>query len=56
MDFKEKQHSEPILLELKVTAHNGRVEVFSKGADGVLRYLGRQYVPYLGELRKYILQ
>ena len=38
VEVKEKQHSDPILLELKNAVHNQRVEVFSQGGDGVLRY------------------
>ena len=38
VEFKKKQDSDPILLELKGAVHNQRVEVFSKGGDGVLRY------------------
>ena len=32
-----------------------RVEVFSQGGDGVLRYQGRLCVPDVGELRQHIL-
>ena len=35
MEVKEKQDSDPILLELKNTVHNQRVEVFSQGGDGI---------------------
>ncbi|XP_069152878.1 uncharacterized protein [Solanum lycopersicum] len=43
-----------------VTVQNGaesslRVEVFSQGGDGVLRYQDRLCVPDVGELRKHIL-
>ena len=38
VEVKEKQDSDPILLELKNTVHNQRVEVFSQGGDGVFRY------------------
>ena len=31
MEVKEKQDSDPILLELKGAVHNQRVEVFSQG-------------------------
>ena len=37
-DVKEKQDSDPILLELKGGVHNQRVEVFSHGGDGILFY------------------
>ena len=40
VEVKEKQHSDPILLELKGAVHNQRVEVFSQGGDSVLRYQG----------------
>ena len=52
VEVKEKQESDPILLELKNAVHNQRVEVFSQGGDGVLRYQGRLYVPDMGELRQ----
>ena len=56
VDVNKKQHRDPILLEVKGAVHNRRVEVLSQGGDGVLRYQGRQCIPYLGELRKYILE
>uniref|UniRef100_M1DVB7 Gag-pol polyprotein n=1 Tax=Solanum tuberosum TaxID=4113 RepID=M1DVB7_SOLTU len=37
-EVKEKQDSDPILLQLKGEVHQQRVEVFSQGGDGVLRY------------------
>ncbi|MCQ8082127.1 hypothetical protein NP492_23680, partial [Salmonella enterica] len=55
VEVKEKQDSDPILLELKSAVHNQRVEVFSQGGDGVLRYQGRLCVPNVGELRQHIL-
>ena len=54
MDVTEKQESDPILLELKGAINNQRVEVFSLGGDGVLRYQGRLCVPDVGELRQHI--
>ena len=36
VEVKEKQESDPILLELKGAVNNQRVEVFSKSGDGVL--------------------
>ena len=44
------------MLELKGAVHNHRVEVFSQGGDGVLRYKGRLCVPNVGELREHILE
>ena len=38
VEVKEKQDSDPILLELKGSIHNQRVEVFSQGGDGILCY------------------
>ncbi|WMV30108.1 hypothetical protein MTR67_023493, partial [Solanum verrucosum] len=38
VEVKEMQDSDPILLELKGVVNNQRVEVFSQGGDGVLRY------------------
>ena len=55
VEVKEKQESDPILLELKGAVNNQRVEVFSQGGDGVLRYQGRLCVPDVGEFRKHIL-
>ena len=55
VEVKEKQDSDPILLEIKGPVHNQRVEVLSQGGDGVFCYQGRLYVPDVGELRKHIL-
>ena len=55
VDFKEKKDSDPILLELKGAVNNHRVEVFSQGGDGVLRYQGRLCVHDVRELRQHIL-
>ena len=55
VEVTEKQESDLILLELKGALNNQRVEVFSQGGDGVLRYQGRLYVPDVGELRQHIL-
>ncbi|WMV08283.1 hypothetical protein MTR67_001668 [Solanum verrucosum] len=43
------------LISISDGVHNQRVEVFSQGGDGVLRYQGRLCVPDVGELRKHIL-
>ena len=55
VEVKEKQDSDPVLLELKGAVHNQRVEVFSQGGGGVLHYQGRLCVPDVGDLRQYIL-
>ena len=55
MEVKEKQESDPILLELKFVVNNQRVEVLFQGEDGVLRYQGRLCVPDVRELREHIL-
>ena len=55
MEVKEKQESDPILLELKGAVNNQRAEVFSQGGDGVLRYQGRLCVPDVGEMRQHIV-
>ena len=55
VEVKEKKDNDPIFLEHKGAVHNHRVEVFSQGGDGVLRYQGRLCVPDVGELRKHIL-
>ena len=51
VEVKQKQESDPILLELKNAVNNQRVEDFSQGGDGVLLYHGRLYVLDVGELR-----
>ena len=56
VEVKEKQDSDPILLEIKGPVHNQRVEVLSQGGDGVVRYQGRLCVPDMGELRQHILE
>ena len=38
VEVKEKLDSDPILLELKGAVHNQRVDIFSQGGDGLLRY------------------
>ena len=38
VEVKEKQESDPILLEIKGAIHNQREEIFSQGVDGVLLY------------------
>ena len=55
VEFKKKQDCDPILVELKGVVHNQRMEVFSQGGDGVLRYYGRLYVADVGELRQHII-
>ena len=55
MDVKEKQDNDLILLELKGAVHHQRVEVFSQGGDGVLRYQGGLCFPDVGVLRQHIL-
>ncbi|WMV41716.1 hypothetical protein MTR67_035101, partial [Solanum verrucosum] len=42
---KEKQDSDPILLQLKGAVHQQRVEIFSLGGRGVIRYQGQFCVP-----------
>ncbi|KAH0781018.1 hypothetical protein KY290_000616 [Solanum tuberosum] len=53
---EENQESDLILLQLKGAVHQHRVEVFSQGEDGVLRYQGRLCVHKVGELRQQILE
>ena len=55
VEVKGKKESDPIFLELKNEVHNKRVEVFSHGGDGVLRYQGRLCVHDVGKLRNHIL-
>ena len=52
MKVKENQDSDPIFLEIKNAVYNQRVEVFSKGGDGVLRCQGRLFIRDVGVLRK----
>ncbi|KAH0725354.1 hypothetical protein KY284_001219 [Solanum tuberosum] len=52
-EVKEKQYSDPIFLQLKGAVHHQRVEVFSQGGDGVLRYHGRLCVPKVGATKMY---
>ena len=51
VEVKEKQDSDPILLELNGALHNQSVEVFSQRGDCVLRYQDRLCAPDVGELR-----
>ncbi|KAH0694838.1 hypothetical protein KY285_021935 [Solanum tuberosum] len=51
----EKDIHELARLELKGVVHQQKVDVFSQGGDGVLRYQGRLCVPNVGELRQHIL-
>ncbi|WMV37295.1 hypothetical protein MTR67_030680 [Solanum verrucosum] len=37
-EVKEKQDNDPLLLPLKGAVHQQKVQVFSQGGDGVLRY------------------
>ena len=55
VEVKEKEDSDPILFELKNVVYNQRVEVFSKGGDGILFYQGRLCVSDMCELRQHIL-
>lgn len=54
-EVKAKQDLDPTLLELKALVKDGKVEVFSQGGDGVLRYQGRLCMPCLDGLREKIL-
>ncbi len=49
--MKEKQYQDPILVKLKDSVKDQKVEVFSQGGDGVLRLQGRMCVPYVDHLR-----
>ena len=55
MEVKENKDNYPMILESKGAVHNKRVEVFSKGGDGVLCYQGRLCVLAVGELRHHTL-
>ena len=54
VEVKENQDSDPIFFELKGAVHNQRVEVFSKGGEGVLCYKCILCVPNVGKLRQHI--
>ena len=56
VDVKSKQDLDPSLVELKRLVDEKKIEVFSKGGDGVLRYRNRLCVPDVDDLRKLILQ
>ena len=56
VDVKSKQDLDPSLVELKRLVDEKKIEVFSKGGDGVLRYQDRLCVPDVDDLRKMILQ
>ena len=56
VDVKSKQDLDPTLVELKRLVDEKKVEVFSKGGDGVLWYQDRLCVPDVDDLRKLILQ
>ncbi|WMV37596.1 hypothetical protein MTR67_030981 [Solanum verrucosum] len=49
LEVNEKQGSDPILLQLKGVVHQQRVDVLSRGEDGVLHYQGRLCVSKVGE-------
>ena len=55
-DVRSKQDLDPSLLELKRLTEKGRIQVFSQGGDGALRYQGRLCVPDVDELRTMILK
>ncbi|KAH0682275.1 hypothetical protein KY289_020027 [Solanum tuberosum] len=54
-EVKERQDSDPILIQLNGAVPQQRVEVFSQGGYGVLRYQGQLCIPKVGELRQQIL-
>ena len=56
VEVKSKQHLDPIFMELKKLVLSKLNESFSKGVDGVLRYLGRMCVPDVDYLRGKILE
>ncbi|KAH0710891.1 hypothetical protein KY284_012318 [Solanum tuberosum] len=50
-----KQDLDPSLVELKASVSSGKVEVFSQGGDGSLRYQDRLCVPCVDGVRERIL-
>lgn len=48
---KENQVRNTILLRLKAAVQSQKVNVFSQGEDGILRYQSRLYVLYEDDLR-----
>ncbi|KAH0655692.1 hypothetical protein KY285_030574 [Solanum tuberosum] len=53
VNVKEKQDSDPILLQLKGAIHQQKVEVFSQGGDGVFHYQGHLCIPNVGATKMY---
>ena len=51
VDVKDKQHLDPILMELKDSILGKYIEAFSQGEDGLLRYQGRLCVLDIDNLR-----
>lgn len=55
-EVKSKRVLHPTLIELKALVRDGKIEVFSKGGDGVLWQQGRLGVPTVGGLNYFIFQ
>lgn len=53
--MKEKQDQETILIKLKESVRDQKVEVFFQVGDGVLRYQSRLCVPCVDDLRQRIM-
>ena len=55
VEVKEKQCTDPILLQLKENAQNGLTKAFDLSKEGVLRCQNRLCVPNVDELTKRIM-
>ena len=54
-EVEEKQDQDPILVKLKESFKDQKIEVFYQGRDGVLRYQSRLCVPCVDDLRQRIM-
>ncbi|WMV41634.1 hypothetical protein MTR67_035019 [Solanum verrucosum] len=54
VEVKEKQDSGPILLQLNDVVHQQKVEVFSRGGDGVLRYQDCLCIPKVDGYSRFV--
>ena len=55
VEVKEKQYTNPIVLQLKANVLHGMTKAFELKKDGVLRCQNRMCVPNMDELRKRIM-
>ena len=55
-EVKEKQDMDHSLVRLKESVKDQKVEVFSQGGDGMLRYQNRLCVPCADNVRQWIME